>query len=1310
MATIVLSAAGMAFGGSVGGSVLGLSMATIGRAAGAVIGRRIDQQVMGSGSEPVETGRVDRFRLTGASEGTDLQVIYGRMRVPGQVIWASQFQERTQTSGGDGGGSKGAPPAPAQPTTTSYSYSVSMALALGEGPVARVGRIWADGTEVSPEDLNMRFYPGSEDQLPDPKIVAVEGAENSPAYRGTCYVVFEDLPLAQFGNRIPQFTFEVMRPAPAATAVAQPDLEELVKGVALIPGTGEYSLATTPVYLSQGFGKRLAINTNSPIGGTDFTVSMNALEQELPKCKSVMLVVSWFGDDLRCADCTMQPKIEQSVVDAGRMPWTVAGETRYSAALVPRQDDKPIYGGTPSDQSVIEAIQDMNDRGLSPVFYPFILMEQTAGNAKPNPWTGQAGQPALPWRGRITTSLAPTQAGTPDGTAAAAAEVDAFMGQAAVSDFALSEGGVNYTGANAWGYRRFILHYAHLCAAAGGVSAFCIGSEMRGFTQIRGPNNSFPAVDALRQLAADVRGVLGANCKISYAADWSEYHGYQPSGTGDKLFHLDPLWADPNIDFVGVDNYMPLSDWRDGDDHADSDAGSIYNLDYLQANVAGGEGYDWYYPSPEARAAQRRIPITDGDGEPWVWRYKDLAGWWGNRHHDRIDGVRQSQSSPWVPQSKPIWFTEFGCVAMDKGTNQPNKFVDVKSSESSLPYFSSGNRDDFIQMQYIRAVTTHFKDASNNPQSAIYDAPMIATDRMHVWAWDARPYPFFPGNRSLWSDGENYARGHWLNGRATNRSLATVVAEICQRSGLQQFDVSQLYGIVRGYSVADVGSARAALQPLMITYGFDAVEREGKLVFRNRQGRIDHTLDHQCLAINTEQDRAIALTRNPTSEIAGRVQLNYLSAEGDFDPIATEAIHPDDTTNSVTRSEVSLSLTRNEGRQTVDRWIQETRIARDTTEFALPPSQIAVNAGDVVSLQTADHRGSYRVDRVEEAGLRLIEATRIDPEAYRQQQSIDESPTLKPFVGPVPVDMMFMDLPLITGDESPTAPHIAATSAPWPGSIALYGSSQDSGYVLQELIRAPATVGLTKTPLHSGPSGIWDRQAGFTIELINGAFSSATVDAVLSGANTIAIGDGSADLWELIQFQRATALGDNRFALHGLLRGQAGSRGLMPQVWPEESVVVLLDGVPEQIAIPSAARGNLRHYRYGPAKAVINSPAFKYASFVFQGNGLRPYPVAHLRATTGPAGVDLSWIRCTRIDGDLWAGVDVPLGEETEQYMVRVIQSGAVRRQETTQTANWSYALADATAEVANAPFRIEVAQVSARYGTGPFTNLTWQI
>ena len=93
MATLVLAAAGSALGGAVGGSVAGLTSMALGKAIGATVGSMIDQRVMGLGADPVETGRVDRFRIMGSSEGAGLPRVYGRMRVAGQIIWSSRFLE-----------------------------------------------------------------------------------------------------------------------------------------------------------------------------------------------------------------------------------------------------------------------------------------------------------------------------------------------------------------------------------------------------------------------------------------------------------------------------------------------------------------------------------------------------------------------------------------------------------------------------------------------------------------------------------------------------------------------------------------------------------------------------------------------------------------------------------------------------------------------------------------------------------------------------------------------------------------------------------------------------------------------------------------------------------------------------------------------------------------------------------------------------------------------------------------------------------------------------------------------------------------
>jgi len=278
----------------------------------------------------------------------------------------------------------------------------------------------------------------------------------------------------------------------------------------LIPGTGEYALATTPVHYSAGFGVNRTANMNTPSGKTDFVTSIEAMGEELPNCGSVALVVSWFGDDLRCEECRIQPKVEQKVGDGQGMPWGVSGVSRAAAEEIAKVDGRSVYGGTPTDKSVIEAIAHMNDAGKGVVFYPFILMDQLEGNTKFDPYTGEAGQPALPWRGRITLSAAPGQGGSPDGTAGADFEVAAFFGTAAVGDFTPSANGVSYSGPAEWSYRRFVLHYAHLCAASGGVEAFLLGAEWRGLTQIRGAGGRFPVDEALRVLAADVFIIIGA--------------------------------------------------------------------------------------------------------------------------------------------------------------------------------------------------------------------------------------------------------------------------------------------------------------------------------------------------------------------------------------------------------------------------------------------------------------------------------------------------------------------------------------------------------------------------------------------------------------------------------------------------------------------------------------------------------------------------------------------------------------------------------------------------------------------------------
>lgn len=1295
MATVVLSAAGAALGGAVGGSFLGLSSVAIGRAIGATIGRRIDEQILGSASEPVETGRVDRFRLMGAQEGRPLQKVHGRMRVGGHVIWATRFKEQVEESGGGKGGG---------PVQRQYSYSVSLAIALCEGEISHVGRIWADGEEIAPKDLTMRVYTGNQEQLPDPLIEAVEGAGSVPAYRGTAYVVLEDLQLGRFGNRVPQLSFEVIRPLEAAAEGSESDLAHGISGVALMPGTGEYSLATTPVHFTDGLGGNRSMNVNSPSGETDFVTSINSLSGEMPSCGAVGLIVSWFGDDLRIGDCILKPKVEQVDSDGEGMPWAVCGVTRDVAETVPRVDDLPVYGGTPCDQSVVESIRHMNAQGLEVMFYPFILMEQGEGNSLPDPWSGEVGQPVLPWRGRITSSVAPGLDGTVDGTAAADAEVAAFMGTAHVSDFAVVDGKIVYSGPSEWSYRRFILHYAHLCALAGGVESFCIGSEMRGMTQIRGAGGSFPAVDALRSLAADVRQIVGADVKIGYAADWSEYFGYHPQdGSGDVCFHLDPLWADPNVDFVGIDNYMPLSDWRDGQDHKDAYWGSVYDVDYLSANIEGGEGYDWYYHSDEARNAQIRTPIQDAEhGEDWVWRYKDIRGWWESYHHNRIGGVRSDEATGWVPSAKPIRFTEFGCAAIDKGTNQPNKFLDPKSSESAIPHYSGGYQDETIQRQYFKAMLKYWKDRFNNPVSEVYGGPMIDMDHAYAWAWDARPYPMFPNNRAFWADGGNYKTGHWLNGRTSSKALGELLEEICAEAGVEHVDVSDAHGVVRGYLVDASDTARAELQGLMLAHGLDAVEQGGVLHFRNRSAQLDKDIDPEKV-VSGPTAGGVERRRGSETEQIGRVRFGFVEGGGRFEAAWEEASDPAEESDVSSGTELAMSLTRSEGRLVAERWLAEAKVSRDRITFSLPHSATDVSVGSVVSF--GDDK-VYRVDSVEIAEQRNCEAVRVEAEAYLPSRMDDDVEVSPSFVAPVPVFPLFLDLPLMTGDEVPHAPHVAITADPWPGAVGVFQESSAGGFELNRQVWERALIGVTETELHRAPLGILDRGQGLQIKLASGELRSTDRHTLLNGANLIAIGDGVSGHWEVLQFEQAELIGADRYMIRNRLRGQFGTDAVMPDVWPEGSYVVLLNKAVRQLETPLNQLNLPRKYRIGPALRPLDDPSFVEREMAFSGAGLRPYAPCHLRVEAAAHGDVVYWIRRSRINGDSWDTPTVPIGEESESYIVRIrTQSGVVREVSCTSP-EWTYSSAAKDADGIIGSYFVDVAQVSSVVGPGGYSTV----
>lgn len=1228
MAQVVLSSIGQAVGGPVG--------ATLGDA----IGRSLDQAAIASLQPARQRGpRLDSLKLQGTSEGAPIACVLGRARIVGQVIWAARFlEDRRTTSAGKGG-----------PRTVEYGYSLSFAVALCEGEVDGIGRVWADGQPMDLSGVTLRLHRGGEDQRPDPLIEAVEGA--APAYRGTAYVVFEDLPLGPYGNRTPQLAFEVFNRPRGETA----RLEDRLEGVCLIPGAGEFLLATEPVLRREGLTRTTAENVHSGDGRSDLTVSLDQLQAQLPNLKRVSLVIGWFGDDLRAAHCLIRPGVERVDKPTEPLTWSVAGLEREDAHLISRSGDGPAYGGTPSDDSVRQAVAELKSRGLEVTLYPFIFMDIPPGNGRPDPYSG-AEQAAYPWRGRLKGR---------DG-AEAAADVAAVFGEA-----------------DGWGLRRLALHYAALAVEVG-ADGLLIGSEMRGLTLTRDAFGGFPAVGAFRTLATECRSLVGTRVKLSYAADWSEYAGLRDGG--EVRFHLDPLWSDPDIDYVGIDWYPPLGDWRDGDGGHDA---TLYDGPddpvYLASQVAGGEGFDWFYATDGDRVAQRRTTITDGlDGENWLFRVKDLAGWWGHLHYERAGGIRHSTPTAWVPGMKPVRFTEFGCAAVDRGGNAPNLFQDSKSAEDALPPFSSGGRDDRMQRRALEAVLEHF--AANNPVSSVYGGPML--EAADAWCWDARPWPAFPARIDAWADGPAWRCGHWLNGRLHGETRDLIHA-LLARGGVDAFEVGTVTGEVDGYVVDRPMRTRDALAPLLAALGLKTVEQNGRVLVTG-DGPEAANLLSDALAL-PDSGAALSVERRLEPRPA-TVRVRFIDGARDYQT-GSALVRVAGTGGSV---DLDLSAVCSPvlAQASAERALVEGRGER--LRILLGPLEVLrLEPGDVVSVEGRARR--WRVANLDLAEAAVATLEPVHEIAAGEDLGLPNRPGSN--ASPGAPFFRLLELPPLPNAEEDDRPLIVVAVDPWRPMQLRAGPSADALTVRADVL-FPATVGTLVSDLSAGPVYRWDFSAELVVRVEGRAPESRDDAAVLAGANTVMVETDAG--WELLQFRQADLLGGGVWRLSGLLRGQQGTETALRAGAAAGAVVVFAGPELPRAVSSRAERGLPLVWRMGPP-GLAGGPGVTELRWDPTGRHDRPWRPAHLRCRLrDDGGYDLSWIPRCRIDGDRWDGEAV--SSDPSRFRVRLICSAGTVRTFEVEAYEAVYAGIDVRDDFPDglpAGVTIAVAQWGTGYGWG---------
>jgi hypothetical protein len=1212
-----------------------------------------------------EGPRLDSIQLTTSAEGSTINRLAGRMRLGGQLIWCSQFREvvtQTQeTTGGDGKGIGGAP----EQTTINikYQYYVSFAIAFCEGnSKTDLSRAWADGKEMELNRYTFRFYPGTSTQTPDPKIEATEGAGNVPGYRNVCYIVFEEMLLEEFGNRIPQITAEIVCPL----VTSDPDdLQNSARAFNLIPASGETIYGSSLQLQIRGFTPGAGFfpsqittapdNSHNAFRLPDAVRSLDELVRSQTNLSAVSIVVSWFGTDLRCDQCLVIPKHEGMTRLIFPNDWTVEAYTRATAQTVSLDaNGRVVFGGTPSDATITQCIQYIRDvLGKRVVFYPFIMMDIPGGNSLNNPYSNNAasvGQPAFPWRGRITCSPAAGFTGSPDLSAGAATQVNTFFDRTE-------------------GYTRFITHYANLCAAAGGVDSFIIGSELIGLTTVRSAAGTYPAVTKLVALAATVKAIVGAT-KVGYAADWSEQTHESAQG---QWFNLDPLWSSANVDFVGIDNYMPMTDWRDGGAHLDFNAATgpttEYDQTYLRSQIEGGEYFAYYYASDADRVNQVRTPITDATyGKPWVFRRKDLRSWWSNQHFNRPSWVESGSPTAWVPFSKPIYFTEFGCPAVNKGTNQPNVFYDPKSSESHFPYFSSGLRDDFIQRLYLETMISYWRD--NSPIHS--GLKMVEPINMFIWTWDARPYPDYPARTDVWSDGPLWFLGHWLTGRVDGIVLARLIRAYCLSCGLTdaQIEVNKLYGaggIVRGFVINNVMSMRDAIQALANSHSFDAYESDGKIKFILRSNVQQLTVSSDMFVVDETDMIGFTLTRGQETELPSDVKITFIDEYNDYQTAAVNGSTSKGSSQNTGQVQLPEVLSTPYAQALGDSIVQQAWIGRDSGEVRLPLSLLRLEPGDVITIPDAGRNLDIRLTKIDTGDERKSDFQTFDIGMFSLPPLVETNrvPPVAELFGAVMLE--WVDLPLFSADQAfAWSPMIAAHADPWPGGVNIYRELSDGSFAFVMQTSKHARIGeLVQNFPAKLPSRIVNNSPDAThaapvstdeliVKLYYGTLSSVSIGVMMSSRVALGIQNTATGAWEVVKFATAELIGTKTYRLRDLIRGIMGTNEVMMNPYPAGARVVVLEAAelePLQVG-PSVASAPIT-YRWGPSRYPVDDVTYVEGERYGFRTAYIPLSPVHLRLFISGSDLLIKWRNRTR-DPQAFGSWDLQPGlyEAFERYRV----------------------------------------------------------
>lgn len=390
---------------------------------------------------------------------------------------------------------------------------------------------------------------------------------------------------------------------------------------------------------------------------------------------------------------------------------------------------------------------------------------------------------------------------------------------------------------------------------------------------------------------------------------------------------------------------------------------------------------------------------------------------------------------------------------------------------------------------------------------------------------------------------------------------------------------------------------------------------------------------------------------------------------------------------------------------------------RERVRDRLPPKYLRLDAGDVVTLQLDN--GDELQGRMRRADIGAdftleVEQVGETTGVYSSDISGGLSDSHFTFTIPNVGDslLVFLDSPLIRdaedgGQTQTVAYWLSNGAAVWNGSVLFRetGTStiQEIG---QQTSGVPYGVLATAPPdMDTETNRFVDESFNVTIASGYDEFESVTDADVLAGRNLLAIRHSDGSL-ELLQFATVEVVDGTTLTLSRLLRGRRGTDSMASGHAPGDAVYLLDAAWVSAFSLAVSTVSSEQNYR-----AVTIGQLYEDANlqaFTDTGRDLKPYaPVRVTYASDGASGLDISWIRRTRIGGEndwLQTG-DVPLSETSESYEVDVLDGpgGSVLRTLTSATETVNYPSANIVTDFGSLPAQLSVIvyQLSAAVGRG---------